>query len=157
MIDKNRTQRHQVATVRKREGMSLSRVAKRLGVTRRDARLLEDESQDLRISMIYRWAHALDVPVSEILMISDDDRPISNLQNRSKLVLAMKTVESMRQNCELDERTRRLVEELRKQLLNVMPELDDVKSWPRNGTRRGLDDLGKAASFVFSEPTGEID
>ena len=87
MIDKNRTKRHQVATVRKREGMSLSRVAKRLGVTRRDARLLEDESQDLRISMIYRWAHALDVPVSEILMISDErlshgtiNRSISRLQ-----------------------------------------------------------------------------
>jgi transcriptional regulator with XRE-family HTH domain len=159
MIDRKQQQKwHQVATVRRRESISLRNVSRRLGIPIRQLQLLENEFQDLPVSMIYRWARALRVPVYEILLDDQMDDLFSitpALRDRARMVRIMKTVEAIRMEAE-DSGISFLVENLRSQLLEVMPELDSVTSWPRFGTRRNSDEYGRIALDVFQE-TSEVE
>src|SRR6188508_2876083 len=66
---------HRIQEVRRLQGMSLRTAARQLGTDIRSIRAQEQATSDLRLSDLYRWQQALDVPVSELLV--EDDDPLS--------------------------------------------------------------------------------
>ncbi len=134
IVSNDRKRYHRVATVRKLEGMSAPRAAARLGVPVSHISRLEDEYIDLPVSLMYAWQKALDVPLSELLIGSKDATP-EGIWDRAKLLKAMKTVGSILEVTE-EPMVERMANNLRNELVQIMPELADVKPWPRAGTPR---------------------
>ena len=64
----NEGRMHRIAEVREQQGVSLRAVSRQMGTEIRRLRKEEDETSDLRLSDLYRWQEALDVPVSELLV-----------------------------------------------------------------------------------------
>jgi len=134
---------HQLARVRRREGLSRRAVARRLGTDVRSVRLEEEQTADLSLSRLYDWQRALGVPVGELLADAGDGLSAPVLR-RAQMVRLMKTAAAIR------ERThqlpvQRMAQMLIEQILEIMPELKDVSPWNAVGQRRTLDDLGQAA------------
>ena len=115
---------HRIADVRRRQGVTLRNVARRLGVPLAVVRRQEQADCDLRLSELHRWQQVLDVPVAELLVESEGQLSGPVLE-RSRMVKLMKTAAAIR------ERTSgtpigRMVEMLVEQILEIMPELSDV-------------------------------
>lgn len=140
---------HRIQTVRRQQGMSLRTVARRLGSNIRSLRAQEDEAADLRLSDLYRWQAALDVPLEELLV--ECERPLSRpVLERAKMVRVMKTATAIAEsapNSQIARLGRRLVE----QLVGLMPELKDVSPWNSVGQRRTADELGQVFWRRISE------
>jgi hypothetical protein len=139
--------------VRRRESIALRSVSKKLGIPARQLQSLENEFEDLPISMIYRWAQALKVPVHELLLedqLDDESAIAPSLRDRARMVRIMKTVEAIRVATE-HSGVSRLVDNLREQLLQIMPELGSITSWPQYGRRRSGEDYGRTALQVFPD------
>ena len=134
IVSNERKRYHRVATVRKLEGMSTPRAATRLGVPASHVERLEDEYIDLPLSLLYAWQQALDVPMGELLIGGADATP-EGIWDRAKLLKAMKTVGSVLEVTE-DSAVETMAKNLRNELIQIMPELQDVKPWPRAGTPR---------------------
>jgi hypothetical protein len=114
-------------------------MAHRLRTTADTVRRQEDPKCDMMLSDLYQWQAALDVPVAELLI----DPPIDlspNVKFRAAMLKIMKTVRSLEQYVEKSP-VRELVERLSTQLVELMPELAAVDSWPSVGKRRTLDDI----------------
>ena len=62
----------------------------------------------------------------------------------------MKTVRSIQEKSE-DEVIDRLAARLAGQLMDLMPELKEVSSWPSVGQRRTLDELGAIVERILPE------
>ena len=140
---------HRIAAVRQEQGMSLRSVSRRLGVDVRDLRYQECETTDLRLSDLYRWQKALEVPVEDLLV--DPGAPLSRpVMERARLIRLMKTVVAIKEQT-ASEPIQRLAEMLTNQLVEVMPELEDVSAWHTVGQRRSLEEFGRAAERCFSE------
>ena len=151
IVSNERKRYHRIATVRKREGMSVARAAARLGVPASHVERLEDEYVDLPLSLIYDWHRALEVPITELLVAGSGELP-GGIWDRAKLLKAMKTVASIIEVSE-DEEVERMATNLRNELIQVMPELKDVKSWPRNGTpRKPHECLGR----ILEQPLNDL-
>jgi hypothetical protein len=108
-----------------------------------EIKLLEDERNDLPLSLLYRFQQVLEVPISELLV--DSEAPVSTpVLERARMVKIMKTAAAiLEQSPNLA--TRRLTETLIGQLLELMPELAGVSPWHAVGQRRTLDDVGRTA------------
>jgi transcriptional regulator with XRE-family HTH domain len=129
--------------------VTLRNVARRLGVEIGVIRRQEQPDCDLRLSELQRWQQVLEVPVAELLEEGEDQLSGPVLE-RSRMVKLMKTAAALR------ERTGgtpvgRIVAMLIDQILEIMPELEDVTPWPTVGPRRTLDDVGRAARHVVPE------
>jgi transcriptional regulator with XRE-family HTH domain len=137
---------HRIQAVRVQQGMSLRTAARQLGIDVRAVRAQEQASTDLRLSDLYRWQQALDVPAADLLEESSEplSRPVAE---RAKMVRVMKTAASLLESAE-SPTTRRMAENLVQQLCDVMPELKEVSSWHTVGQRRSLEELGRAAEQV---------
>jgi transcriptional regulator with XRE-family HTH domain len=133
---------HQLRDVRRREGISLQKVARRLGISVREVQEQERPTSDILVSELYRWQEALDVPAAELL--HEPEGVLSPpLQWRAQLVRVMKTVRSIQENARQTP-IRRLAEVLVNQLVEVMPELKDTVAWPTFGRQRKRQELGQA-------------
>jgi transcriptional regulator with XRE-family HTH domain len=133
---------HRLAEVRRREGLPLGRVARRLGISIPDVQEREQPSSDMLLSDLYRWQEALGVPAAEL--ISEPEVALSPpVQLRSQLLRVMKTARSIQQMARQSS-VRRLIETLVDQLLEVMPELKDTGAWPSVGQRRKQNEFGQA-------------
>ena len=130
---------HRLAEVRVQQGLSARVLAKRLGTTPQELDRQLSPLSDLRLSELYKWQAALDVPVAELLVAP---RPALSpaIDRRARLVKLMKSVRSLQRLADTDE-MRILAERLADQLIEIMPELVDVDSWPAVGPRRSLDDV----------------
>ncbi len=128
---------HRIATVRKQERISLRRVAKRIDASIDDLKRQEDELSDLRLSDLYAWQKALDVPVGELL-IDDTEFGSYPLLVRQQLIKAMKTTLLLLEHGE-GTPVGYLAQNLLEQLLVMMPELKSVTAWPRQGSVREKD------------------
>jgi transcriptional regulator with XRE-family HTH domain len=140
---------HRIAEVRRLQGVTLRNVARRLGMSLPVVRRQEQPDYDLRISDLQRWQEVLEVPVAELLVEGDGQLSGPVLQ-RSRMVKLMKTAAAIR------ERTGgtpvgRTVEMLIEQILEIMPELEDVTPWHSVGQRRTLDDIGRTGRHILSE------
>ena len=140
---------HRIRTVRRQQGISLRTAARHLGSNVREIRSQENESNDLRLSDLYRWQEALDVPLEELLV--ESERPLSRpVLERAKLVRVMKTAAAI---LELAPSTQvaRLATRLVDQLVELMPELKGVAPWHSVGQRRGSDEFGQVAQRRIPE------
>ena len=132
-----------VRTVRWQQGLSLRTVARRAGLSLKEVQRLEREESDMPLSVLYQLQRALEVPVSHLLVDSDDvlSEPV---RIRAQLVKAMKSVASILQDCQ-QESVCKYANQLRQELVEVMPELGEVMPWPSVGQRRSGQELGKIA------------
>ena len=127
---------HRVATVRRQQGLSLRSAARQMGVDIR--RLREQEGQ-----------RVLGVPISELL--EEPDTPLSRpVLERAQMVRIMKTVKALMEAAK-NKGTERLATSLVTQLVELMPELQDVGPWHSVGQRRSLDEFGRAAERSISD------
>lgn len=130
-----------VAEARAQQGFSLRTISRRTGIDVRTLKVHEDPTTDLLVSELRAWQKALEVPLVDL--IEDEDQPLSRpVEERAKLVRIMKTVMALK---EVGGTTRidRLLTMLRDQLLDLMPELQEVGAWPQSGSRRGSDVIGR--------------
>ena len=140
---------HRIQEVRVQQGMSLRTAARQLGTDVRTIRVQEQASTDLKLSDLYRWQEALDVPAVDLLEESSEplSRPVAE---RAKMVRVMKTAASLLETAE-SPTTRRMAENLVEQLCDVMPELKEVSPWHSVGQRRSLEEFGRAADQVIDD------
>jgi transcriptional regulator with XRE-family HTH domain len=140
---------HRLKTVRRQEGVSQSTVARRLGVPLGEIKCQEEESTDLPLSQLYKWQEVLQVPLMELL--AESDEPLSaGVMQRAKLVRLMKTARAIQQRAR-QVGVQRMAEVLVQQLVELMPELEDVTPWPEVGQPRTLSELGQVVQRRLSE------
>ncbi len=140
---------HRVGTVRRLQGISRRTVARRLDVDVASIKLQERETSDMSLSRLYEWQEVLDVPISELLIDTDD--PLSApVLKRAQLVRVMKTALAIHEATK-QAPIRRMAETLIDQLREIMPELEGVGPWHAVGQRRRRDELGRAAERRLSE------
>jgi hypothetical protein len=140
---------HRIAEARRRQGVSLRSVARRLNKSADQVRRLEDPASDMLVSELYEWQQALEVPIMDLLV--DSDAPLSEpVLARARLLKIMKTVKAIREStkCVSIERMATMLEQ---QLVEVMPELKDVSAWHSVGQRRSHDELGRTAERVVPD------
>ena len=140
---------HRLASVRRLQGISRRTVARRLNVEVSEIRRQEQETSDLPLSKLYEWQKALEVPIAELLVESDDalSQP---LMQRAQMVRLMKTALAILEQAD-QEAVRLMAQTLIDQLIETMPELRGVSAWHAVGKRRRLDELGIAAERSLSD------
>jgi transcriptional regulator with XRE-family HTH domain len=139
---------HQIAMVRRREGLSRRAVARRLGTDVKHVRSEEGEDVDMPLSRLYQWQAALGVPVAELLV--DGDGSLSPpVLKRAQILRLMKTAAAIRERAQ-SAPIQRMAQMLVEQILEIMPEVKEVGAWNAVGQRRTLDELGEAANRRIS-------
>jgi transcriptional regulator with XRE-family HTH domain len=134
---------HRLAAVRKRQGISPRTLARRLNVEVSRVKSQEKATSDMLLSTLYEWQMALEVPVTELLVDSYD--PLSApVLKRAQMVRLMKTAKAIVERAG-QSAIRRMAQTLIEQLVEIMPELEDVHPWHTVGQRRTQEDLGQAA------------
>lgn len=140
---------HRIRTVRLQQGVSLRSAARQMGSDIRSLRLQEQESTDLRLSDLHKWQKALDVPLTDL--VEESDEPLSRpVLERARLIRLMKTAKAIEERSPTAS-VSRMAETLVSQLLEIMPELEDVSPWHQFGQRRSLDELGRVADRCISD------
>jgi hypothetical protein len=142
---------HRIAEVRVQQGLSARVLTKRLGATPQELDRQLSPYCDLRLSQLYSWQAALDVPVAELL-IAPGQTLSPAVDRRARLVKLMKSVRSLQQLADTDS-LHVLAEKLADQLIAIMPELIDVDAWPAVGKRRTLDDVTALEERMVPEST----
>lgn len=139
---------HRIADVRRQQGISLRSVARQMNQEIREVKLQEEENCDLRLSDLYRWQAALEVPIADLLV--DDEAPLSApVMERARMVKLMKTAAALHEKADSPS-LKRMAETLLQQLIEIMPELKGVSPWHAVGQRRTLDEVGKAVERGLS-------
>ena len=139
---------HRLAEVRRHQGVTRRTIARRLNVDIGTVKSQEQPSADLTLSTLYAWQEVLDVPVSELLV--DTEEPLSApVLRRAQLVRIMKTVAAMLERAQ-QPAIKRMAQMLVEQLCEIMPELNGVSPWHTVGRRRTQDELGQAARRCIS-------
>jgi hypothetical protein len=140
---------HRIADARRRQGVSLRSVARRLNKSADQVRRLEDPTTDMLVSELYQWQQVLEVPIVELLV--DCYAPLSEpVLARARLLRIMKTVRAIKEatKCVSIERMATMLEQ---QLIEIMPELKDVAAWHSVGQRRSRDELGRTAERALPD------
>lgn len=137
---------HRIGEIRRSQCLSLSYCARKLGLTTQEARVQEDPASDLTLSQILAWQEILDVPLSE--MIVQDNVLEDPIRNRALLLKVMKTAKQIKKNAS-DSRIKHMSVTLVDQLVELMPELSEVSSWPDIGQSHENKDYGQAVYRRF--------
>ena len=134
---------HRLRAARRSEGISRRTVARRLGISAGKVHEQEQESADLTLSTLYAWQEVLNVPISELLVETEESLS-APVMRRAQLLRVMKTVQTILERSR-QVSIRRLAQTLADQLAEIMPELKQVGPWPAVGKRRTSRELGQAA------------
>lgn len=140
---------HRLAAVRRLQGISQRTLARRMNVEVAEVKRQEEETSDLPLSTLYLWQKALDVPLVELL-VESDDRVSQPLMQRAQLVRLMKTAMAIMEQAD-QEPICLMTQTLIDQLTEMMPELQGVSPWHTVGKHRRLDELGIAAQRSLSD------
>ena len=139
---------HRLAEVRRIQGVSPRTVARRLHLDMASVKYMEQEDTDLPLSALYEWQKVLDVPISELLV--ETEEPLSTpVMKRAQLLKLMKTAMAIKQRA-TQPAIQRMAEVFVNQLVEIMPELADVTPWHAVGKRRSQNELGQAAMRTIS-------
>jgi transcriptional regulator with XRE-family HTH domain len=145
---------HRIHEVRLQQGMSLRTASRHLGLDVRTIRAQEQATSDLRLSDLYRWQSALEVPVQELLV--ETEEPLSRpVMERARMVRLMKTAAALLEDAP-NTNTRLMAQNLIEQLCEIMPELKEVGPWHSVGQRRTLDEVGRIAQQPISLDGGDF-
>ena len=140
---------HRIRAVRLQQGVSLRSAARQMGSDIRSLRLQEQESTDLRLSDLHKWQKALDVPLTDL--VEETDEPLSRpVLERARLIRLMKTAKAIEERSPTAS-VSRMAETLVSQLVEIMPELEDVSPWHQFGQRRSLDEFGRVVDRRMSD------
>lgn len=140
---------HRIAEVRRQQGISVRSAARRMGITPEQVRQQEDHTANLSLSDLQRWQQALEVPIADLLV--EQEAPLSGpVLNRARMLRVMKTVRAIFES-NPNSSINRLTKMLENQLLEIMPELEDVGAWHSVGQRRTQDEMGRVAERPVSE------
>lgn len=132
---------HRISEVRQQQGTSLRSVARKLNMPMQEVRAQEAPTTDLRISDLLRWQEILEVPLVDLL--DDTQAPLSQqVGTRASLLRVMKTAKAILESSQ-DEATSCLSKMLVQQLVQIMPELEEVSAWHSVGQRRTQDEMGR--------------
>jgi len=140
---------HQLEAARRRQGLSLRCVAKRLGLSVSEARQQEEGSIDITVSQLYRWQQALEAPLAELLE-EPTDYLSPRVLDRARMLRIMKTALTIHAQAR-SPGMKRLAQVLVDQLLEMMPELEDVSAWPTVGQRRKGEEMGRIVDNPIPE------
>jgi hypothetical protein len=101
---------------------------------------------DLRLSDLYRWQSALGVPLIDLL--AEPDYGLSEIvRKRASLTRIAKTANSiLRQSTTPD--VQRLAQTLVDQLVDTMPELEEIGAWHERGVPKSTKEMGRIADFL---------
>jgi len=111
---------HRISETRKLQGVSLRTAARRMHTSVADARA-EENNADLRLSALYRWCQALEVPIEELL-IEPSERFTTPVLSSVQLLRMMKTSLTIREAAR-SKAIRHLAQMLVDQLGEIQPEL----------------------------------
>lgn len=140
---------HRIADARRRQGISVRSVARRMHTSIDQVRRQEEPTCDMALSELYRWQQALEVPVAELLV--DCHAPLSEpVLTRARLLRIMKTVRAIKESAN-NASIQRFATMLEQQLVELMPELQDVAAWHSIGQRRLPSELGRTAERVLPD------
>ncbi len=138
---------NRIAEVREQQGISPRTMARRLQIDLKSYLALERPERDLRLSELVALQAALDVPMIDLLEDSQSlSRPVAE---RAKMIKVMKTAAALRETPS-SARIERMVQTLCGHLIDLMPELAEVSSWPQYGSRRGSSAIGKVLAQQIS-------
>ncbi|MEO1496595.1 MAG: helix-turn-helix transcriptional regulator [Planctomycetota bacterium] len=139
---------HRIARIREQQGVSIRSAARRMGVTMERVRQEERPDSNLSLADLIRWQEALEVPLIDLLV--EDAAPVSApVLARARWLRLMKTVKALMESSE-SEGVSRMAAMLETQVLEVMPELEDVTAWHSVGQRRTQDEAGRIAERPVS-------
>jgi hypothetical protein len=140
---------HRIAEVMQQEDVSPRSAARQMNLPQSQVYEEAHPSCDLRLSALYRWQGVLEVPLADLL--NEPDRTLSpQVRLRSNLLKAMRTVRTIQERAQ-DDAIQTLAGRLAEQLTEMMPELQNVPSWPAVGQRRTLDELGAVVENQISD------
>lgn len=139
---------HAIAQVREREGVSIQKCAKLLGISVEEARRQENPATPLTAAQLGEWQRVLKVPLSELLGTEVDelDDPI---RHRAEMLTIMKSAKSLRGMVRRPSE-REMADNLIGQIVKLMPELETVSAWPKVGQSHEACRFGRAATDEFA-------
>jgi transcriptional regulator with XRE-family HTH domain len=140
--DRSQPQLHRIQQICTQQDISIRSLGKRMNLTASEVRRQQEPSCDLRLSSLYRWQRALNVPAAELLMESGDGLS-APIHLRARLLRMMKTIVTILAEPQPD-RTANLIQNLKTDILAVMPEVENVDRWHGSGCGRGEHDLAAA-------------
>ncbi|MDR3108575.1 MAG: hypothetical protein LBU65_02645 [Planctomycetaceae bacterium] len=138
---------HRVSEVRRMQNISLAVVAQQLGISVVEAREQEQPDSDMTIAQLRRWQECLGVPIAELL-IDLDEYPDNPIRRRGELVRVMKSAKTILERSK-ESSTKIMAQNLVDQLIEIMPELAFITSWPSVGQSREPKDIGLAGKYRF--------
>lgn len=134
---------HRLAEIRRREGISVRAMARRLGVTSTEVRRQERSFTDIPLRVVAEWAAALRMPIGELVADANDGLP-PHLHRRANLLRAMKAARAIERRAK-EKTVRLLAADISQRLLAVMPELVEVSAEQDLAEKRQLP-LGRIAT-----------
>ena len=140
---------HRLREIRAQQDVTLRALSRKMHVPMREVRAQEDPSCDLPLTALYRWQQALRVPAAEIL-VEPSDKLSSPVNIRARLLRMMKTIVTILDQPQ-SERTTNLLENLRNEILAVMPEIENIDRWHGSSNARGSDDIAAAVLRQIDE------
>jgi hypothetical protein len=130
---------HRIAEVCQQQNLSIRKLARRLAATRQELQRQLSPCCDMTLSQLYRWQAALDVPAIELLT-APEQKLSPAVDRRARMIKLMKSARSLQQLAD-SEPVRSLVDQLADELIEIMPELEEIDAWPVVGRRRTLDEV----------------
>jgi transcriptional regulator with XRE-family HTH domain len=132
---------HRISDVRQEQGVSVRSAARRLGLSMQEVRAQEQPGCDLTLSQLLRWQTVLEVPLADLLV--DSSGPLSApVSQRARMLRLMKTAKALAEASH-EPPVQRLSSMLINQLVELMPELQEVSAWHSVGQRRTQDEMGR--------------
>ena len=128
---------HRLQEIRNQQDISIRSLSRRMNVTASEVRMQEEPDFDLRLSTLYRWQQALGVPAAELLVEAGDGLS-APIQLRARLLRMMKTIATILDQPQSD-RTTNLIANLKSDILEVMPEVENVDRWHGSSSDRSGD------------------
>ncbi len=132
---------HRISEVRQEQGVSVRSAARRLGLSMQEVRTQENPTSDLRLSQLHMWQQVLEVPLADLLL--DNEGPLSTpVSQRARMLRVMKTAKALAESAH-EAPVQRLATMLISQLVELMPELQEVSAWHSVGQRRTQEEMGR--------------
>lgn len=132
---------HRIQEVCTQQGATVRALSRKMELSANEIREQENPQTDLKISELLKWQKVLDVPLADLLV--DDEGPLSEpVSHRAAMLRVMKTAKAILSSAQ-DRSIKRLAEMLVHQIVEIMPELEDVTAWHTVGQRRTQQELGR--------------